>query len=81
MNKIGPWISKMFSEPDGTPSSRRFLFALAVIVVLGFCGGYIVKRGMDDKLVDLAKTVLYATGVNTAAGKFAEKKQEEEKAE
>ena len=78
MNKLWPWISKMLSEPDGTPSSGRLLFAIAVAACLAFCTGYWLKKGMDEKMVDLAKTVLYATGGNAAARKFAEGKKDGE---
>ena len=78
MNKINQWFAKMLSEPDGTPSSRRVLFALAVVACLTFCAGYLVKQGMDEKLVDLAKTVLYTTGGATTIGKFAEKGKKDE---
>lgn len=80
MGKIGTWIGKMFSEADGTPSSGRMLFALAVVASLAFCGGYLIRKGMDEKMVDLAKTVLYATGGNAAARKFAEGKTKGEEA-
>lgn len=76
MNKVSQWITKMLSESDGTPSTRRALFALAVVACLTFCAGYLVKKGMDDKLVDLAKTVLYTTGGATTIGKFAEGKKD-----
>ena len=80
MNKASQWLLKMLSEPDGTPSSRRILFALSVVACLTFCAGYLVKKGMDDKLVDLAKTVLYTTGGSTTIGKFAEGKKKEDEA-
>lgn len=80
MNKLNQWIVKMLSERDGTPSSRRLLFCLAVVCCLAFCGGYLVKKGMDEKLVDLAKTVLYTTGGATTVGKFAEGKKKEDEA-
>lgn len=78
MNKIGTWIGKMLSESDGTPSTKRFLFAVAVLSCLAFVAGYLLKKGLDQGVIDLAKTVLYTTGGAYGVGRFAEGKTKEE---
>lgn len=52
MNKVMTWVSKMLSEADGTPSSKRFAF----IFTVGLLGG-----------VTLALTVITCTDPKLAA--------------
>jgi hypothetical protein len=69
------WISRVFSEADGKPSSRRILFAIAVAFAMGLATGALwLQRGLTAETVDLAKTVLYTTAAALGIGKFAEAK-------
>lgn len=74
MNKVGTWIGKMLSEADGTPSTKRMLFVLAVVSCLAFVAGYLLKKNLDQNVVDLAKTILYTTGGAYGLGRYAEQK-------
>ena len=67
------WIARAFSEGDGTPSSRRILFALAVVFALGLATGALcVQHALTAEAVDVVKTVLWTTGAALGIGKFAE---------
>lgn len=78
MNKVLVWLGRMLSEPDGTPSTKRVLFALSVVACLAFVAGYLLKKGLDQQVVDLAKSVLFTTGGAYGVGRFAENKPKEE---
>lgn len=67
------WILRTLEEPDGTPSSRRVLFAMAVSWSLGLCCGLLAK-GHPDLVVKLAESTVWATAGAVAVGKFAEGK-------
>ena len=67
------WIREALSEPNGAASSRRCLFALAVVFALGLATGALcAQRGLSAETVDLLKTVLWVTGGVLGVGKFAE---------
>lgn len=78
MLKLGRWIANAFSETDGTPSSKRLLFAFVVIATVSFCGGAYKKEGMTSQIVDLLKTALYVTGGAYVGGRFAESNRPQE---
>lgn len=67
------WLLRTLAEPDGTPSSRRVLFAMAVSWALGLCTGLLAK-GHVDQVVRLAESTVWATAGAVAVGKFAEAK-------
>lgn len=67
------WLQRTLCEADGTPSSRRVLFAMSVAWGLGIATGLQVK-GHIDASVDLAKSIVWATAGAVAVGKFAEAK-------
>ena len=67
------FLQGVFSEPDGTPSSRRILFATAVAFALGLVtAAFYVKQTLSIEMVDIIKTCLYATAGALGIGKFAE---------
>lgn len=67
------WLGRAFSEPDGTASSRRVLFALVVVCVLALVTGVLWStRTLTPEIVDLLKWALTITGGTLALGKFAE---------
>lgn len=78
LSRISAFISKTFREPDGTPSSKRILYGLVVVYTLGLVTGVMEANGMklDPQVVDLLKTLIYATGGTYAASRFAEKPPE-----
>lgn len=65
------WILRTLSESDGTPSSRRVMFALSVCWALGLATGLMV-RGQVDPVVKIAETCVWATAGAVTVGKFAE---------
>ena len=67
------WMREALSEPNGAASSRRVLFAMAVVFALGLATGALcVQHGLSVESVDLLKTVLWVTGGALGVGKFAE---------
>jgi hypothetical protein len=67
------WFQKLIGEADGSPSTRRLLFIVAVVFVLGFCAGdFTANRSISPNAVSLLQTVLYATGGAVTIGRFAE---------
>ena len=74
MKPVLAWISRALSEGDGSPSIKRVLFALSVIACLAFIAGYLIKHGLDEHAIDLAKTTLFTTGGAYTVGRIAETK-------
>jgi len=67
------WLSKMLSEHNGTPSTKRVLFAFSVLVVLGYVGFSIFKKmQIDDNAKDLCKFIVGATSAAYGLGRCAE---------
>lgn len=67
------WLNRVFSEPDGTPSSRRILFAIAVVFALGLVAGALwYTRALTEQMVSVIETVIWATAAALGVGKFAE---------
>ena len=67
------WLKEVFSEPDGTPSSRRILFAIAIVYALGLVTGALYKAPvLTPEMVDVIKTVLWTAAAALGVGKFAE---------
>jgi hypothetical protein len=58
MNALITWLSKMLSEADGTPSSKRFVFVFGT----GFAGGVVVT---------LACTIAYKATGTELVGMFS----------
>lgn len=50
--KAHEWVLRTLAEPDGTPSSRRVMFALAVCWSLGLASG-LLARGHVDPVVKI----------------------------
>jgi len=70
---VKAWLQKLIGEADGSPSTRRVLFAVAVVFVLGFCvGDFTANRAISSNAVTLLQSVLYTTGGAVAIGRFAE---------
>jgi len=78
LQKCLTWFGAAFSEPNGTPSSKRILFAFVVVSTISFCGGAYKKEGMTGQIVDLLKTALYVTGGAYVGGRFAESNKTQE---
>lgn len=70
---LGAWILRTFADTDGTPSSRRVLYAMAVAWGLGLATGLLAK-GHAEAAVDLSKSIVWAAAGAVAVGKFAEAK-------
>ena len=67
------WLSRLLSEGDGSPSTKRVLFFIAVVGITGVIIGYVaVKRQLDTSVVDLSKAVLFSTGGAYGVGRIAE---------
>lgn len=70
---MGEWLRRTFSEQDGWPSSRRQLYALALVWVMGLCLGLLLKNQIDA-VVKLSEAALWCTAGAVTIGKFAEAK-------
>ena len=63
----------MLSEGDGSPSTKRVLFAIAVLAAISFSAYDIfAHRGLTPLSVQLASAALVATGGAYAGARFAE---------
>jgi len=71
-SRVLTWIGRAFSEPDGTPSTKRILFGLSVAWSLGLCLGGLRRGGLTPEVVDLAKATIYATAGGYTIARFAE---------
>lgn len=67
------WLSKLLSEADGSPSTKRVLFTIVIVSVLTFCAIDIgLRHGLTGTTSDLLKCVVAATGGAFGLGRCAE---------
>ena len=67
------WLSKMLSEANGNPSTKRVVFTVSVLVVLGYVGVSIFRRfQIDENAKDLCKFIVGATSAAYGIGRCAE---------
>jgi hypothetical protein len=72
-NPPGRFMQTLITWNDHILSStKRILFVIAVVSSLSFSFGYAYKKGLDAQVVDIIKTVIWATGVAYTGGRFAE---------
>ena len=72
------WVGKALSEENGSPSTKRILFALVTLYSLGIVTGIAaIAKSLSPECLDLLKTLIYATGGAYAVGRFAEGKPNE----
>jgi hypothetical protein len=70
--KLSRWISRMLSEGDGTPSTKRVAFMLATVAAVVLCAGLFLRHGMEPLAVDLMKWTLTAAGAAYGITRWAE---------
>jgi hypothetical protein len=70
--KLSRFISRMLSEGDGTPSTKRVCFLLATVGAVGLCLGLFLRHGMEPLAVDLMKWTLTAAGSAYAITRWSE---------
>jgi hypothetical protein len=65
------WFARMMSEGDGTPSSKRFCFVLAMLAAIAIAVAlyYFNKETLS---VDLVKAILIAAGAAYSITRWAE---------
>jgi hypothetical protein len=70
------WISRAFSEENGSPSSKRLFFGAAIFATIGYISYDIVQhRGLTAQSIELTTTLLYVTGAAYGVTRiFAENK-------
>lgn len=69
------WLGCAFSESDGTPSSKRLLFALVVVYCLGLVTGALgIERTLSAQAQSILETLIWATAAAVGVSKFAEAK-------
>ena len=69
------WWARVWSEGDGTPSSRRMLFALVVVYTLGLVtASLVIQHGIVDQTKDLIEALVWATAGTVTVSRFAENK-------
>lgn len=72
--KVFSWAGRMLSEESGQPSTKRVCFFVSVVFCLLFAAAHIViKRGLDNLVIDLAKTTLITAASAYGVTRFAEK--------
>lgn len=62
----------MLSEGDGTPSTKRVCFVLAVVSAIALGVGLFMRHGFEALTVDLAKALLVTAGAAYGITRFAE---------
>ena len=62
----------MLSEGDGTPSTKRVCFFIAINAAVGLCLGLFLRHGLEALAVDLMKWVVTACGTAYGITRFAE---------
>jgi hypothetical protein len=68
------WLAGCLSEADGTPSTKRLLYATAVVAALLFCAfDMAMHGGITDKSLDLTKLIIETTTAAYTVTRFAEK--------
>jgi hypothetical protein len=72
LGDIASQISKYLTEPRGGESSRRLIWFTVAIWCLGMFSAYIPLKGLDDKIVDIIKTLIYVSGGAVVVGRIAE---------
>ena len=73
MKAFKQWLSKMLAEKDGTPSTKRVLFTVAVLVTLGLVGVSVwLRLPIDENAKDLCKFIVGSTAAAYGVGRCAE---------
>jgi hypothetical protein len=62
----------MLSEGDGTPSTKRVCFFIAISAAVGLCIGLFLRHGSEALSVDLMKWTLTAAGAAYGITRWAE---------
>src|SRR5437764_11225270 len=66
------WLSRMLSEGDGTPSTKRVCFFIVTNAAVGLCLGLFLRHGMETLATDLMKWTVTAAGAAYGITRFAE---------
>ena len=70
---VSTWLGRANSEENGTPSSKRLLFFLAVGFSLGFCTYDVLKHGgIQPQVIDVLKFVIGVTGAANVASRISD---------
>jgi hypothetical protein len=70
---VSTWLGRANSEENGTPSSKRLLFFLAVGSSLGLCTFDVIKHGgLSAQVIDVLKFVLVVTGGANIASRISD---------
>jgi hypothetical protein len=70
---VSTWLGRANSEENGTPSSKRLLFFLAVGCSLGLCTFDAIKHGgIQPQVIDVLKFVIGVTGAANVASRISD---------
>jgi hypothetical protein len=70
---IKTWLARLLSEGDGSPSTKRVLFAIALLASIIFCAIDLgINRHLTSVSADLCKCAIYATAGAYGVGRCAE---------
>jgi hypothetical protein len=72
MKTLARWISRMLSEGDGTPSTKRVCFLLAITSSIALCIGLAVRGQSEQGAIDLMKWILTTAGGAYAITRWSE---------
>lgn len=73
--KLGTFIQRIFSEPDGTPSNKRLIASYTVFVYsIVLLVAFFLAIPLTDSVIHMADVLLGSSIGNYVVGRFAEKK-------
>lgn len=77
MEPILKWIEKALRSPEGDPSTKRAVYAVVIAWSMGIVSGVILhsmikSSPIPPEVIDLVKTIIYASTGGYAIGRFAE---------
>ena len=74
MKKIINWVSGLFKDESGSPSSKRFISVSCVLLVaIAFCGSLFYGLKIEDNVLNAVMAIAIAGLGMTGAEKFASK--------
>lgn len=66
------FLKQALSETDGTPSSKRLVYFLVIVSVIGLCWYIVVKYGIIEQLVTMINSLIYSSSAAYGVGRSME---------
>lgn len=66
------FIKDCLSESDGTPSSKRLVYFMVILLGIFLCGFIIIKFGVINQLVSIFNSLMYSSAGTVGVGRAME---------